>query len=105
VSSSGSSVRKRHGRTRESPTKGHEDDSGTGASLPSGKTERARTVQPGEEKAEGQSDQCMQIPAERVQRKQSQALFSGAQWQGKRQWAQNETQQILSEHKQTLFLQ
>ncbi len=39
----------------------------------------------------------------RVQRGQSQALFSGAQWQDQRQWAQTETQEVPSEHQETLF--
>lgn len=33
----------------------------------------------------------------------SQALFSSAQWQEKRQWAKTETQEVLSEHKKTLY--
>ena len=38
-----------------------------------------------------------------MQRGQSQALFSDAQWQDKRQWAQTETQKVASEHQETLF--
>ena len=37
-----------YGAMGESPAKGHKDDEGTGASLLSGKAERAGTVQPGE---------------------------------------------------------
>ena len=39
-----------------------------------------------------------------MQRRWSQALFSGAQWQDKRQWAHTETQQVPSEHQETLLL-
>lgn len=41
-------VQESHGQVGESPTKGHEDDEGTGASLLRGKAERAGTVRPGE---------------------------------------------------------
>lgn len=40
----------RHGHTGEGPEKGHEDNSGTEASLPREKTETAGTVQPGDRK-------------------------------------------------------
>ena len=39
--------------------KSHKDDKGTGASLLWGKAERAGTVQPGEEKAERASYECI----------------------------------------------
>ena len=48
------------------------------------------------------TQQCEQIPEGRVQRRQNQALFSGAQWQDNRQWAQTETQEVL-EHQETFF--
>ena len=32
-----------------------------------------------------------------------QTLFSGAQWQDKGQWAQNEAQEVLSEHEKELL--
>ena len=32
-----------------------------------------------------------------------QALFSGAQWQDKGQWAQTEAQEVLSEHEEELL--
>lgn len=44
---------KRYGHTGEHPVKGQEGEEGTGASLLSGKAERAGAVQPGEVKAQG----------------------------------------------------
>jgi len=52
-------VKERHGHTEGSPAKGHEDDSQTGASLKHGEAEIAGTVQPGPEKAQGVSYQCI----------------------------------------------
>ena len=49
----GSPVQERYELTGASPVKGTEDDEGTGASLKWGKAERAGTVQPGDEKAQG----------------------------------------------------
>jgi len=43
------------------------------------------------------------IPQVRVQTGQSQALFSGAQCQDWRQWAQPETQEVPFEHQETVF--
>jgi len=43
------------------------------------------------------------IPEARVQRGQSQALPSGAQCQDQRQWAQNEIQEVPTEHQETFF--
>lgn len=48
----------------------------------------------------GKSQQCVKILEGRVQTKQSQALFSHAQWQDKRQWTQNQTQDDLGEHQE-----
>ena len=39
----------------------------------------------------------------RVERQQSQAPFSGAQWQDQKQWAQTETWEVLFEHQESLF--
>lgn len=39
----------------------------------------------------------------RGQRRQSQALFGGAQWQHKRQWAHTKTHVFPSEYQETLF--
>jgi len=44
-------LQERHGHTGQNPTRVHEDDYGTGASLLREEAERAGTVQPGEEKA------------------------------------------------------
>ncbi|GAB0192620.1 mitochondrial enolase superfamily member 1 [Grus japonensis] len=49
----GSPVQEGHGYSRESPTKGHEDDEGTATSFLWGEAKRAGTVQTGEEKAQG----------------------------------------------------
>lgn len=38
-----------------------------------------------------------------MQRRWSQALSSGTQWQGQRHWAQTGTQEVLSEYQETLF--
>jgi len=43
------------------------------------------------------------MPEGRVQRGWSQTLFSGAQGQAQRQWAQTETWEAPSEHWETLF--
>lgn len=51
-----SSIQKRCGK---SPTKGHKNVVRTGASFSRGKAERAGTGQPGEEKAQRESDQCV----------------------------------------------
>ncbi|KAK4828615.1 hypothetical protein QYF61_000067 [Mycteria americana] len=48
-----SSVQERYRHTGESPIAGHKDDEGTRAPQIQGKAERAGTVQPGEEKAQG----------------------------------------------------
>lgn len=53
--------------------------------------ERPGTVWPGEKKAQGKWHQCKSIPGGRAQRGWSPTLFSGAQWQEQRQWAQAET--------------
>ena len=49
----GSPVQVRHGLARARPVKGHKDDEGTGASVIRREAGRAGTVQPGEEKAQG----------------------------------------------------
>ncbi|KAK4809428.1 hypothetical protein QYF61_009703, partial [Mycteria americana] len=46
----------------ESPSKGREDDEGTGAPVLCGKAERAATAQPGEEKARGDLINVYQYP-------------------------------------------
>ena len=48
-------VQEGHRHSGVSPAKGHEGDQGTGASEIEGEAERAGTVQPGEEKAQGGS--------------------------------------------------
>jgi len=45
---------------------------------------------------------CAQRPKARVQKRWRQALFSGAQCQEKRQWAQSGTQEIPAKHQETL---
>ena len=54
-----------------------------------------------EEKAQGRSCKCLLMPEGRVQR-WSQALFSGAQCQDKRQQAQTGTQKVPSKHQEEL---
>jgi len=46
---------------------------------------------------------CIYTPEGRGRRGWSQDLSSGAQWQDQRQWAQTETQKVLSENEETLF--
>lgn len=67
------------------------------------KVERAGSVQPREEKAEGRSHQWVQIPDRRVQGGQSLAPFSGAQGWNKRHWAQAGAQDVPSEHQAVLY--
>ncbi|KAK4815926.1 hypothetical protein QYF61_010183 [Mycteria americana] len=55
-------VQERHRHTGASPAKGHEDDQRSVKHLSHGQRMRARTVQPGEEKAQGGTSQCVQIP-------------------------------------------
>ena len=62
MQSVGFPVQERHGHTGLSPAQDHKDDEGTGASLTQREAERAGIVQPGEEKAQGISYQCVQIP-------------------------------------------
>lgn len=56
--------------TGKSPTKGHEDDEGTVASLLPGKAQRAGTIHPGMG-TEGWSYKCIQTPEGRLQRGRS----------------------------------
>lgn len=46
---------------------------------------------------------CTQIPEGKVKRGWRQSVFSGVQCQDKRQWEQIESQEVLSEHQETLF--
>ena len=46
---------------------------------------------------------CLQISEGWVSRGWGQALFSGAQWQDKGQWAQTEAQEVPSEHEEELL--
>lgn len=57
-------------------------------------------VEPGE--GSGGSEQCVWTPEKRVQRL-IQALFSGAKCQEQRPPTSTETQEISSEHQETLF--
>lgn len=54
-------------------------------------------------KSRGRPHQCGQIFGGKLQRKQSQALFNGAQGQHRRQWAQTKILNMPSEHQKTLF--
>lgn len=89
-----SPVLKRNRHTGGSPTKGHEDDEVTGASLMWGEAERAGTIQPGEEKAQWECCQFVEIPEGRVLTGQSRAVLSGAQWQDRHQ-AKPEIQEMM----------
>lgn len=51
----------------------------------------------------GGSGQCVWTPEDRVQRRLIQALFSGAKCQEQRPWTSAETQEVPSEHGETLF--
>ena len=55
------------------------------------------------DEAQGVSRQCLQIPEGRVERGLSQALLNTDQGQDQRWWAQTETQEVPSEHEETLF--
>jgi len=68
----GSLAQERHGHTEESPAKSHKGDEGTGASLPLGKAESWDCSA----QRRGGFYPCVQIPGGRVQRGQSQGLFS-----------------------------
>ena len=67
------------------------------------KAERAGTVQPREEKAEGRSHQWVQISERKIHGGQSLAPFSGAQGWNKRQRAQTGAQDVPSEHQAVLY--
>ena len=70
-------------------------------SLIRGKAEIAGIVQPGEKTAQEDLIHVYKYLQGRC-RGWSQALFSGAWCQDKRQWAQTETQEVLSEDQATL---
>lgn len=76
------------------PEQGGEDNEGSGTSLLWGKTKRAGTVLAGEEKAQGVPTVYRNTWGEEA-RGLSQALFTGAQGQDQRQWAQHEAQERL----------
>lgn len=73
------------------------------ASFIRGKAETEETVQPGKEKAQSRSNQCIEIVRVGFKEDRVKAIFSGAQWLDKRQWAQTETLESPSEHQETLF--
>lgn len=85
----GSLVQGWPGVTGQTSVKGHEEDDRHGESFLWGKTQRAETVYLGTEKAWGRSYPCMWIPEGKLQRL-NEALFSGARWNIKVQWAQME---------------
>ena len=86
-----------------SPAEGYEDDEGTGTSPLRGEAEGTGLVQPEEEKAARGPYKCLQISEGWVSGGWGQALFSGAQWQDKGQWAQTEATEVLSEHEEELL--
>lgn len=65
--------------------------------------DRAVTVQSGGEKAPGGFCQYIEIAEGTVQRLCSLLLYISAQWQDQRQGAQTETQELPTEHQETLF--
>lgn len=56
-----------------------------------------KLIQPGEDKAQERSHECVYIPEGRVQKRRSRALFIGARCQEKRHWVQIGTQAVPSE--------
>ena len=60
-------------------------------------------VLPEEEKAVREPNIYLQISEGWVSGGWGQALFSNAQWQDKRQWAQTEAQEVPSEHEEELL--
>ena len=93
-------VQETPGCTAESLVRGHEDNERTGAPLLWGEAARAGTVQP----REGQwriSLMAIDIWIEGAKRT-NQAIFSGAQGQDERQWAQTGTLEVPSEHQEEL---
>ena len=55
----GSSVQERYQTSRDSPVEGHKDDEWSAVSPLLGEAEKPEAVQPGEEKTEGRSYQCL----------------------------------------------
>lgn len=58
----GFSVEETHGHTGLSPTKGHKDVLGIGASFVQGKSKRTETVLPGKDKAHGDLISVYELP-------------------------------------------